>query len=74
MHRQTDHVLSDLGGNRGALRTAEVRIGRLLIQRDRIVHGGGNALLLEPSLKLIAVLDQEGVLGKDAGAVWLGPG
>jgi hypothetical protein len=45
----------------------------LLIERDRVMHGRRDAGVGELGLQCFAVLDQDGVLGEDTGAVGLGP-
>ena len=44
-------------------------IGGLLVERDRIVDGGGDADGLEFGLQGGAVVNEHGVLGEDAGTV-----
>ncbi len=74
MHGQAHHIMGQLLGDRGAIGAAEMGVGRLLVQRHRVVHGGGDAGGVQAGLEGVAVLDPEGVLGEDAGAVVLGPG
>ena len=45
------------------------RVGRLVVQGDGVVHGGGDAGLLELVLKGFAVGHLDGVLGPGAGVV-----
>lgn len=44
-------------------------VGGLLVERDRVVNGGGDASGLELGLQGGAIVDLDGVLGEDAGAV-----
>ena len=74
MHGEADDLAGYLPGHRGAVRAAEVCVGRLFVEGYRVMDGGGDAGGLQPGLEGVAVRDAQGVLGEDAGAVWLGPG
>lgn len=74
MHGQAHHLSGQLLGDRGAVGAAEVGVGRLFVERHRVVHGGGEAGVMQAGLEGVAILDPEGVLGEDAGAVVLEPG
>ncbi len=74
MHGQAHDLAGHLPGHRGAVRAAQVGVGRLFVEGHRVMDGGGDAGGLEPGLEGVAVRDAQGVLGEDAGAVGLGPG
>lgn len=67
MHRQTNDLL------RGFITLWQLHVGishgGLFVQRNRVVHGGGDAGGFEFFLHLFAVLHADGVLGVDAGVV-----
>ena len=74
VHGQAHDLTGNLLGHRGAVGAAEMGVGRLFVERHRVMHGGGDAGLVQTGLEGVAILDPEGVLGEDAGAVFLGPG
>ena len=74
MHGQAHDLTGQLLRDRGAVGAAKMGVGRLLIEGYRVVHGGGDAGGVQAGLEGVAVLDPEGVLGEDAGAIVLGPG
>lgn len=74
MHGQAHDLSGQLPGDRGTVGAAEMGVGRLFVERHRVMHGGGDTGGVQAGLEGIAVLDPEGVLGEDAGAVVLGPG
>ncbi|MNQ89317.1 hypothetical protein D3C85_1046230 [compost metagenome] len=63
MHRQADDALHQALGHRQALRPARIHlIGRLQVQRDRVVDRRGDALGLQVRGQAVAVLVLDGVL------------
>ena len=74
VHGQAHDLSSQLLGDRGTVGAAEMCVGRLFVERHRVVHSGGDAGGVQAGLEDVAVLDPEGVLGEDAGAVVLWPG
>ena len=45
-------------------------VGGLLVQRHGVMHGGGDAGIGQALLDRFAFGHHNGVLGKDAGALW----
>lgn len=73
MHGETYDFLGNLTRNRAAVRAAKVPIGRLFVQWHRVVHGGRDVGRTELPLQNVAIVHQYAVLGKNTGAVFLGP-
>lgn len=67
MHRQANHPLRYIipDGQPGLL----IRHGRLAVERNRVMDGGGDAGFLQALLQLVAVWHLDGVLRPGAGVV-----
>ena len=77
LHRQAHQLACHLPGDRGAVRAELVGVCRLFVGGHRVVgRRWGDIGGLEPGLGLegVVILDAQGVLGEDAGAVGLRPG
>ncbi len=73
VHGQAYDLRGHLLGCRGVVGAAQVSVGRLFVERHRVVDGGGDAGGLQPGLEGVAVQDAQGLLGEDAGAVGIWP-
>ena len=67
-HRQADHFSCDSPSDGRAFRAAQGFISRLLVKRQGIVDGGGDARLMQALLQGVAVWNEDAVLGEYTGA------
>ena len=62
VHGKAHDPTGDVPCHRRAVGTAEVGIGRLRVERDRVMHGCRDAGVGELGLQCLAVLDQDAVM------------